>query len=133
MAFPGVLVPLVTPFTDDGALDLDSMPAVVEFMLAAGVSGVVAAGTTGEGYALSTQERRDVISSVIATVAGRVPVLAGVGGMATREAVAQAVDARELGVDGLMVAAPAYVLPNPEELGRHILAVLEAADLPTVL
>ena len=133
MAFPGVLVPLVTPFTDDGALDLDSMPAVVEFMLAAGVSGVVAAGTTGEGYALSTQERRDVISSVIATVAGRVPVLAGVGGMATREAVAQAVDARELGVDGLMVAAPAYVLPNPEELGRHILAVLETADLPTVL
>ena len=60
MSFPGVLVPLVTPFTDEGALDLDSMPAVVEFMLSAGVTGVVAAGTTGEGYALDMVERRAV-------------------------------------------------------------------------
>lgn len=133
MSFPGVVVPLVTPFTDTGELDLAAVPALVEFVLAGGVAGVVVAGTTGEGYALDLAERRVVHTQVRAAVAGRVPLLVGVGGTATREALAQARLARELGADGLMVAAPAYVLPTPEELGRHVTALLEAADLPCVL
>jgi 4-hydroxy-tetrahydrodipicolinate synthase len=133
MAFPGVVVPLVTPFTEDGALDLARVPALVEFVLAGGVRGVVVAGTTGEGYALDLDERRAVHEAVAAAVAGRVPILVGVGGTATREALAQARLAAELGADGLMVAAPAYVLPTPEELGQHVRAVLDAADLPAVL
>ncbi len=131
--FPGVLAPMVTPFTDDGALALDRVPAIVEFLLGHGISGLVAAGTTGEGYALDLAERRAVLEAVQQAVAGRVPVLLGVGGTATREALAHAALARELGADGLMVAAPAYSLPTQAELGAHVLAVLEAAQLPAVL
>ncbi|MGB7982945.1 MAG: dihydrodipicolinate synthase family protein, partial [Candidatus Nanopelagicales bacterium] len=61
MTLRGVLVPLVTPFHDDGSLDLDRLPALVEFVLAGGVTGLVAAGTTGEGYALDLAERRCVL------------------------------------------------------------------------
>ncbi len=133
MTFRGVLVPLVTPFHDDGSLGLDSIPALVEFVLAGGVTGLVAAGTTGEGYALDLGERRAVLEAILAASAGRVPVLLGVGGTATREALAHARLAADAGADGLMVAAPAYVLPTPEELGRHVRAVLDEAALPTVL
>jgi 4-(gamma-glutamylamino)butanal dehydrogenase len=133
MSFPGVIVPLVTPFTTSGALDLERVPVLVDFVLAGGVKGVVVAGTTGEGYALDLEERRELLEAVQAAVGARVPVLLGVGGTATREAVAQARLARDCGAEGLMVAAPAYALPTPEELGRHVRTVLDAAGLPAVL
>ena len=133
MTFRGVVVPLVTPFDEGGALDLATVAPLVEFVLAGGVTGVVVAGTTGEGYALDLAERRDLLQAVQAAVGGRVPVLLGVGGTATREALAQARLAAECHADGLMLAAPAYVLPTPEELGRHVAAVLDEADLPAVL
>lgn len=131
--FPGVLVPLVTPTRDDGSVAPEVLPQLVEFVLAAGVSGLVVAGTTGEGYALDAPERALVLREVRSIAAGRVPVLVGVGGTATREAAAQASAAAEGGADGLMVAAPAYCLPTGGELGRHVLQVLQAAPLPTVL
>lgn len=131
--FPGVLVPLVTPTRADGSLAPDVLPPLIEFVLAGGVTGLVVAGTTGEGYALDAGERALVLREVRAIAAGRVPVLAGVGGTATREALAQAVAAAECGADGLMVAAPAYCLPTGVELGRHVLTVLQHAALPVVL
>ncbi len=131
--FPGVIVPLVTPFHDDGSLALEVLPQLIDFVLGAGVAGLVVAGTTGEGYALSIEERARLLRSAIDEIAGRVPVLAGVGGTATREALAQAQLALETGVHGLMVAAPAYCLPTGPELGGHVLAVLRATRLPTLL
>jgi 4-hydroxy-tetrahydrodipicolinate synthase len=131
--FPGVLTPLVTPFTDDGELHLDALPALVEHQLASGINGFVVAGTTGEGYALDLAERATMLRTVRELTAGRVPVLVGVGGMGTRESVAQAVAAAEGGADGLMVGGPAYVLPDQAELARHTRRVVDAAALPTVL
>lgn len=129
----GIYVPLVTPFDSSGRIDLPALDAVVEALLAAGVDGVVACGTTGEGYALTLEERRAVLGRVREVVAGRVPVLAGVGGSSTNEALDHAHLARALGVDGIMVAAPAYCLPTPTELTRHVQVIVDAADLPTVL
>ena len=131
--FPGVVAPMVTPFTDDGALALERVAGIVEFLLDNRIAGLVVAGTTGEGYALDMAERRELAVEVQRVVAGRVPVLLGVGATATREALAQAALAAELGADGLMVAAPAYVLPTQKELGEHVRAVLATAPLPTVL
>jgi len=131
--FPGVIVPLVTPLRDDGSLALEVLPQLIDFVLDAGVTGLVVAGTTGEGYALSMDERALLLRSALDETAGRVPVLAGVGGTATREALAQAQLALESGVHGLMVAAPAYCLPTGPELGDHVLQVLRATRLPTVL
>ena len=131
--FTGVIVPLVTPTRDDGSLALEVLPQLLDFLLNAGVAGVVVAGTTGEGYALDMDERALLLHSAVDAVGGRVPVLAGVGGTSTREAQAQAQLACAAGVHGLMIAAPAYCLPTGHELGEHVLQVLSATSLPTVL
>jgi len=93
----------------------------------------VACGTTGEGYALSLEERRAVTARIKEVVAGTVPILGGVGGMSTDQALDHALLAKALELDGLMVAAPAYCLPTPTELATHVSAVVNAANLPTVL
>lgn len=131
--FPGVLVPLVTPFRENGSLALEVLPPLVEFLLDGAITGFVVAGTTGEGYALDLDERRAVLRSVMDIVRSRVPVLAGVGGTSTREAIVQARAAAEAGVQGLMLAAPAYCLPTGAELGAHVQRVLGEVPLPTVL
>lgn len=132
-ALQGVYVPLVTPVDDSGRIDVPGLDALIEAMVAAGVHGFVACGTTGEGYALSLEERRAVSAHIAERVAGRVPVLGGVGGMSTDQALDHALLARALNLDGLMVAAPAYCLPTQTELAAHVQAVVDAAGLPTVL
>lgn len=133
MDLSGVHVPLVTPFDNNGVVDTKSIAHITEVMIANGISGIVAAGTTGEAYALNFEERQTVIDTIIKQVHGRVPVLAGVGGMSTKEAVKQAQLALELKCDGLMVAAPAYVLPTPTELAGHLSSVISATKMPTIL
>lgn len=133
MNLSGVHVPLITPFDNNGVVDTKAISHLVEVMIANGISGIVAAGTTGEAYALNFDERQTVTDTIRKQVNGRVPVLAGVGGMSTREAIKQAQLAVELKCDGLMVAAPAYVLPTPSELATHVTAVIAASKLPTVL
>jgi 4-hydroxy-tetrahydrodipicolinate synthase len=129
----GVYVPLVTPFDESGRIDQAQLGAAVEAMVAAGVHGIVACGTTGEGYALSLEERRAVTARIKEVVAGKVPILGGVGGMSTDQALDHALLAKALELDGLMVAAPAYCLPTPTELATHVSAIVNAANLPTVL
>lgn len=129
----GIYVPLVTPFDTSGRIDLPALDVVVESMLTSGVHGLVVCGTTGEGYALTLEERRAVLGRVREVTAGRVPVIAGVGGSSTNEALDHAHLARALEVDGIMVAAPAYCLPTSAELARHVQAVVDAADRPAVL
>ena len=133
MNLAGVHVPLVTPFDSSGDVDAKSIAHLVEVMLANNLSGIVAAGTTGEAYALTFEERRTVISTIVSQVKGRVPVLAGIGGMSTGEAIKQVKLAAELKVDGLMVAGPAYVLPTSVELAKHVNAVINSVKLPSVL
>lgn len=133
MNFDGVYAPIITPFDTEGNVDRESLAAFVDVLIAAGIDGLVAVGTTGEAYTLTIDERHTVISTVVKQAAGRVPVLAGVGGMSTNEAVGQAALAKRLDVDGLMVAAPAYALPTPHELAVHATAVITSVGLPTCL
>ena len=129
----GIYVPLVTPFDEAGQVNVSEMRTLIGSMLDSGVLGFVAAGTTGEGYALSFDERRLVLTTIVDRVAGAVPVLAGVGGMSTHEAMDQAILAKRSGVTGLMLAAPAYCLPTESELLAHVTHVVKAVELPTVL
>lgn len=133
MELDGIYVPLVTGFDESGRVDLAGLATPIEAVLDAGVTGIVACGTTGEGYALSLEERRAVTSRIHEVVDGRVPVLGGVGGMSTDQALDHALLAKALNLDGLMVAAPAYCLPSQVELAQHVRAVVSAAGLPTVL
>lgn len=133
MRLTGLHVPVITQFDASGEVQLDRVQEWTERMLAHGVNGIVAVGTTGEAYALSLAERADVAGAVVAQVAGRVPVLAGVGGMSTREAIEHARIGREAGADGLMIASPAYSVPTQDEIAGHMRAVVDSAGLPAVL
>jgi 4-hydroxy-tetrahydrodipicolinate synthase len=129
----GIYVPIVTPFDDAGQVNVVELRKLVGSMLDSGVSGFVAAGTTGEGYALSFDERRLVLTTIVDQVGGSVPVLSGVGGMSTHEAIDQAILAKRSGITGLMLAAPSYCLPTENELIAHVTHVVKAVELPTVL
>lgn len=82
--FRGIYPALVTPMTEREEVDLPKLEALVEYLIGAGVQGLIPLGSTGEFYALSPQERRDVLATVVRTTAGRVPVVAGVNAAATR-------------------------------------------------
>jgi 4-hydroxy-tetrahydrodipicolinate synthase len=133
LSFEGVYVPVITPFDNEGGIDRTALAEFVEILIASGVEGLVAAGTTGEAYALTIDERHIVISTIVKQAAGRVPVLAGVGGLSTNEAVGHAALAKRMDCDGLMVAAPAYALPTPSELASHVTAVVNSVGMLTCL
>lgn len=133
MKLTGLYVPLITQFDAAGEVDLARVREWTEIMLANGVDGVVAVGTTGEAYALDLAERAEVAKAIMQQVAGRVPVLVGVGGMSTKEAIAHAEIAKEVGCEGLMIASPAYSVPTQDEIATHMTKVVAVAGLPAVL
>jgi len=131
--FRGVFAALVTPMTAEEEIDLGALSAHVDRLIGEGVHGVVPLGSTGEFYALTAAEREAVVRAVIGAARDRVPVLVGVNAGSTREAVAYARQAGALGAAGLLVAAPYYSLPTPDELVEHVRAVATAAALPVML
>jgi len=131
-ALSGCYTALLTPFRD-GQLDEPALRALVERQIAAGVSGLVPCGTTGEAPALSAMEWDRVVAITVETAAGRVPVLAGTGANSTTTAIGHTARARQLGADGALVVTPYYNRPTQEGLYRHFATIAEAVDLPLVL
>jgi 4-hydroxy-tetrahydrodipicolinate synthase len=130
--FRGTLTALVTPFRD-GAIDTSAFAKLIEAQIAAGVTGIVAVGTTGESPTLSHEEREEVISLAVMTANKRCQVLAGTGSNATQHAVTDTKMAEKLGVDGALLVAPYYNKPSQEGLFRHFKTIAEATSLPIVL
>ena len=131
MRLEGSFVAIVTPFRN-GAVDLPALRALVEWQLAEKTDGFVPCGTTGESATLTAQERADVIRTVIETVKGRAPVIAGAGSNATADCIEQVKRAKELGADGALVVTPYYNKPTQEGLFQHYAAVWEAARFPVI-
>jgi 4-hydroxy-tetrahydrodipicolinate synthase len=130
--FRGSLTALPTPFRQ-GALDFPALQRLVDFQLDNGTDGLVAAGSTGEGVALSQPERLAVIEFCVGAARGRAPVLAGVGASETRLACELAAAATRVGAHGLLVSTPAYNKPQQRGLVAHFGAVSRASALPVVL
>ena len=124
---------LVTPFAIGGAVDEPALRALVEWQIANGIDFLVPCGSTGEAQTLSAAERVRVVSLVVETAAGRVPVMAGASHNDTRQAVEEARAMSALGVDWLLVATPYYNKPTPEGLYRHFAAVADASNRPICL
>jgi 4-hydroxy-tetrahydrodipicolinate synthase len=125
MTFAGVLTALVTPFKD-GAVDESTFRALVQRQLAAGISGLVPCGTTGEAPTLDLDEHAAVIRWAVEEAGGKVPVLAGIGSNDTRTAILNGKRARDNGATGLLATAPYYNKPTQEGLYRHFRAIAEA-------
>lgn len=131
--YRGVFTALVTPFNQDGSLDLGALDALVDQQLAGGINGLVPCGTTGEAATMTDDERAQVIGRVVKRVAGRVPVVAGTGTNDTRTSIENQKRAKDLGVDAALVVTPYYNKPTPEGLYRHYAAITKAVELPVIL
>ncbi|MGD0457344.1 MAG: 4-hydroxy-tetrahydrodipicolinate synthase [Terriglobia bacterium] len=133
MELRGCGTALVTPFRKDGSLDLDALRRLVQFQLRAGIDFLVPCGTTGETPTLEHAEYLAVVRAVVQEVAGRVPVIAGVGGNNTRKVIDLAAEVRGLGVQGILSVAPYYNKPTQEGLYQHFQAMAESTDLPIIV
>ncbi len=130
--FKGSLPALVTPFRD-GALDRDTLDALVEWQIAEGSHGLVPVGTTGESPTLSHEEHETVIAAVVRAAAGRVPVIAGAGSNNTVEAVRFLRHAENVGADAALVVTPYYNKPTQAGMIAHFTALHDCCGLPIVI
>ena len=124
---------LVTPFRREGSLDEDALRRLVAFQLSEGIDFLVPCGTTGETPTLEHGEYLAVLRVVLGEVAGKVPVIAGVGGNNTRKVADLAAEVSTLGVQGILSVAPYYNKPTQEGLYQHFKTIAESSAVPTVL
>jgi 4-hydroxy-tetrahydrodipicolinate synthase len=124
---------MVTPFDDDGRLDLDGAATVAAHLVAAGHDGIVVNGTTGESPTTTDDEKAAVVRTVVQTVGERAVVLAGVGTNDTAHSAHLARQAAAAGAQGLLVVTPYYSKPPQSGLLAHFGTVADATDLPCML
>lgn len=133
-SFGRVLTAMVSPFTEDRALDLDGAQRLAAKLVDSGSDGVVVCGSTGESPTLTHAETNDLIRAVHGAVGDRATVIAGTGKNDTAATVELSREVAGLGVDGLLIVAPYYNRPSQRGLAAHFGAVAEAVgDLPVIL
>lgn len=130
--FEGSLVAIVTPFKN-GELDEQALRDLLQFHIENGTSGIVPCGTTGESATLTNEEHHRVISIAVEVCKDKIPVLAGTGSNATREAIEMTQFAQKVGADGALLITPYYNKPSQQGLYEHFMAIAKATDLPIIL
>jgi len=130
--FHGTFTALVTPFRD-GGIDVSAFEKLIESQVVAGVTGIVAIGTTGESPTLSHEEREQAIGLAVSKANKRCVVLAGTGSNSTQHAIDDTKLAERLGVDAALLVAPYYNKPSQEGLFRHFSTIAHATSLPIML
>ena len=129
--FGRVLTAMITPFTDDGSLDLDGAAALARWLQEEGNEGLVVAGTTGEAPTLSDDEKLSLWAAVSDAVT--IPVVAGSTGADTAHSAHLTAEASKLGVAGILALCPYYNRPSQAGIEAHLRSVAEATDLPVVV
>lgn len=133
MKFEGIYTPAITPLAADGAIDKTAFAEVLEYLIAAGVHGIIIAGSTGEYYAHTQQERLDLATYAKDVIGTRTQLIIGTGAVRTEESVEYAKLAKAIGADAILVGTPPYALPTEAENAAHALAIDAAAGLPIML
>lgn len=133
MKLTGVMPALVTPFDDDGKVDFGKFEGLLLKLRAAGVSGWVPCGTTGEYNAMTAQERVSVLKFVAEFASKDELLIAGTNAGSTQEVIEHTKRAREIGYSTVLLSAPYYATPAPDELIAHYQAVLDAVDVDILL
>ncbi|MCZ4122502.1 4-hydroxy-tetrahydrodipicolinate synthase [Streptomyces sp. H39-S7] len=131
--FGRVLTAMVTPFTADGALDLDGAQRLAAHLVDAGNDGLVVNGTTGESPTTSNVEKGQLVRAVLEAVGDRAFVIAGVGTNDTRHSVELARQAEQAGAHGLLTVTPYYSKPSQEGLYQNFTVIADATGLPVML
>ena len=133
MQFEGIYTPVVTPYHEDFSLNREGLAQTIDHLINAGVHGLIIAGTTGEYYAQSAEERVEMMSLAKEMIGGRLPMIVGTGAIRTEDSIAFAEAAKGVGADALLIATPPYAYPTGREIALHALAIDRAANLPAML
>lgn len=133
MRFEGVYTPVITPNRPDREIDRDGFAVMIEHLVESGVHGIVIAGTTGEYYAQTRDERVMLMRLAHELIKDRLPMIVGVGAIRTEDCIDYAEAARDAGADAILIGSPYYAVPTQRELARHALAIDRAANLPVML
>lgn len=131
--FHGTGVAMVTPFDDMGEVDTERLTSLVEFLIKGGVEYLVVLGTTGETATLNSEEKQYIFSHVMQVNAGRLPLVAGIGGNDTRSVVADLRGYDLKGYDAVLSVSPYYNKPSQEGLFRHYQAIATESPLPVMM
>ncbi|MEU8983276.1 4-hydroxy-tetrahydrodipicolinate synthase [Streptomyces sp. NPDC058251] len=127
------LCAMITPFTAEGALDLDGAQGLAERLVSQGCDGLVLSGTTGESPTTTDAEKSALVRAVREAVGGRASIVAGVGTADTRHTVELALEAEKAGADGLLVVTPYYSRPPQDAVEAHFREIADASGLPLTL
>jgi len=129
--FGAVLTAMVTPFDDDGALNVDAAVKLAKWLTENGSDGLVLTGTTGEGPVLTDDEDVELWRAVVEAVT--VPVIAGTGTNDTRHTIELTKKAEQCGVDAALIVTPYYNRPPQAGLEAHFRAVADSTKLPVLI
>lgn len=131
--FKGSMVALVTPMNIDGSIDQKSLYELVDWHVDSKTSGLIIAGTTGEGATLTDDEHFEILSLVVKQVAKRIPVIAGTGSYSTQHALELTQNAKKAGCDGALIVTPYYNKPPQQGLFEHYQLIAKKVSLPIIL
>ncbi|WP_411273208.1 4-hydroxy-tetrahydrodipicolinate synthase [Daejeonella sp.] len=131
--FHGTGVAMVTPFNADGSIDHSGLKNVIDYIISGGVEYIVSLGTTGEAATLSSEEKKEIWEATAEHTAGRVPLVAGIGGNNTAEVVRDLKKFDSIAFDAVLSVSPYYSKPTQEGIYQHYKAIAEASDLPVLL
>lgn len=131
--FKGAGVALITPFNEDETVNYDMLGELIERQIAGKTDAIIVCGTTGEPATMTEDEKLAVIKYAVEKTAGRIPVIAGTGGNATRVVIDFSKKAEALGVDGLLVVTPFYNKATQNGLFAHYKEVAKAVSLPIIM
>lgn len=129
-AFSGVIPPLLTPRTADGALDIPSLRRLIDHLIDGGVDGIFALGSSSEVLYLTNEERKTVLTTCVDAIAGRVPLIVGINDMTTARVIDEAQRLLAIGGDAIVVTSQFYAIDNAFEEERHFRAIADAVDVP---
>lgn len=124
---------MVTPFTPEGEIDVEAAQSLAVTLVEDGADMILLAGTTGEAPTTHLPEKQTLLREVKDALQGRAMLVAGAGSNDTAHAVRIGVGSQEAGAEGLLINAPYYNRPSQEGVYRHIMAVVEATDLPVII
>ncbi|ARD41903.1 4-hydroxy-tetrahydrodipicolinate synthase [Actinomyces gaoshouyii] len=131
--FGSVGVAMVTPFHPDGSIDIEAAQALALSLVEDGADMILLAGTTGEAPTTHLPEKQTLLREVGDALDGRAMLVAGAGSNDTAHAVRIGAGSQEAGAQGLLINAPYYNRPSQEGVYQHIMAVVEATDLPVMV
>ena len=129
----GVIPAEVTPFTLEGDLDLARLEQITAFLISRNINGLYVTGSTGEGFMMSPEERKQVVETVVRVVAGRIPVIVHVGAISTYLSVELAQHAEAEGADAISSVPPIYWNFGPDQVFGYYADITASTSLPMIV